>query len=165
MRTFLTAIGASAAVATVALAAAGTASAAATTLPGDGTFLVGVDIEPGLYVTNGPSGDIMGCWAERLSGLSGEYDDTIDSTYEHGRVVVDIAPTDVAFRTSDCQTWTRIGDSAVADPAPQSAPVPAPAPAAAPDLTLPLVGSAAVGSAVVGSVVLPGVIGLLATGS
>ncbi|QNG24233.1 hypothetical protein G4H71_15390 [Rhodococcus triatomae] len=123
-------------------------SAAASPTFGDGTYLVGTDIAPGQYAGSGQVDEHMGCYWERRSGTSGNFDEILANDYTHsGRVVVTILPSDYAFRSEDCGTWTRIGD------------VPAP------DFTGPVIGSAVVGSAVVGSSVLPLVAGLLLTGS
>lgn len=142
MTTALTALAATG----VAVASAGVAGA--TTSFGSGTYLVGVDIAPGQYAATGQYDDYMGCYWERLSGTSGDYDEVLANDYTHsGRVVVTILPSDYAFFSEDCGPWTRIGD------------VPAP------DFTAPAVGSAVVGSAVVGATILPTVLGLLLTGS
>ncbi|WP_305091855.1 hypothetical protein [Prescottella sp. R16] len=153
MRTITAVLGTTLAAATLAVGATGTANAAATSITGEGTYIVGVDIEPGLYVSAGAVDTDFDCWGTRLSGFSGEYDDAIAYVYGKDRVVVRIEPTDAAFDTWNCRTWTRLAET------------PAPAPAPAPDLTGPLVGSAVVGSAVVGSAALPTVVGLMATGS
>lgn len=155
MRAITTVLGTALAAATLAAGTAGTANAAATTITSDGTYIVGVDIEPGLYVSAGAVDTDINCWGTRLSGFSGEYNDVIAYAYGKGRVVVRIKPTDAAFDSWNCHTWTRVTET----------PAPAPAPVPAPDPTVPLVGSAAVGSAVIGSAVLPNVVGLLATGS
>jgi hypothetical protein len=73
---------------------------------GDGTWLVGTDIAPGTYRTEVPEGDPFCVW-KRLSGFSGEYDDTItgDIVDVAGQTFVEIAPTDVAFTSEQCGTW------------------------------------------------------------
>lgn len=164
MRTFPTAAVTALAVAGMALGATGAAHAAATTMTADSTYIVGVDIEPGVYSSPGPVDGDINCWGTRLAGFSGEPDDVIAHAYGHGRVVVDIKPTDAAFESWNCLPWTRIGDSPSAATRP-TAPNPTAPAVAAPDLAAPLVGSAAVGSAVVGSAVLPAVLPLLASGS
>jgi hypothetical protein len=73
-----------------------------TTVPGDGTYVVGRDIQPGTYSTSGG----LFCYWERLSGLSGEFDDVIADDFAEGQGYVTIEPTDVAFETSDCPEWT-----------------------------------------------------------
>lgn len=70
---------------------------------GNGTFLVGTDIQPGTYRSDAPSG----CYWERLSGLSGEFGDIIANHFSDsaGQVLVDIGPNDVAFVSQNCGTW------------------------------------------------------------
>lgn len=82
-------------------------AAAQATSFGDGTHLVGTDIKPGTYRAQASEG----CYWERLSGLSGQSNDTIANDYvgSSGQVVVTIAATDVAFHTEDCGTWTLAG--------------------------------------------------------
>ncbi|MBA3605602.1 MAG: hypothetical protein H0W46_06460, partial [Acidimicrobiia bacterium] len=80
-----------------------------TTLPpipsfGSGVQLVGQDVQPGLYTS--PGADGFGCYFERLSGLSGDLDDIIINGNSNGPVLVEIAPTDVAFSSSGCQRWS-----------------------------------------------------------
>ncbi|QSE93877.1 hypothetical protein JWS13_37395 [Rhodococcus pseudokoreensis] len=100
----------------------GIANAAPATSFGDGDYIVGVDIAPGTYVGSGTVDDIMGCYWERLSGTSGEYEDIIAMDYTHSpKVIVTIKPTDVVFSSTDCGTWT---------PAPAARPQARPAPAA-----------------------------------
>ena len=70
---------------------------------GAGTWLVGVDIAPGVYRTEG--GD--SCYWKRLSGLGGSSDEVIASDVLDGPVVVEVQQTDVAFQVDeDCGTWT-----------------------------------------------------------
>ena len=72
-----------------------------TTIPGSGTYVVGVDIQPGTYVSSNPGY----CSWYRLSSLSG--DSIIDSdNTSSGKQYVTIAPTDVAFKTVSCSTWS-----------------------------------------------------------
>ncbi|QNG19851.1 hypothetical protein [Rhodococcus triatomae] len=86
-------------------------SAAASPTFGDGTYLVGTDIAPGQYAGSGQVDEHMGCYWERRSGTSGNFDEILANDYTHsGRVVVTILPSDYAFRSEDCGTWTRIGD-------------------------------------------------------
>lgn len=69
----------------------------------DGTWVVGEDIEPGVYRN---SGDWSSCYWERLSGLSGEFGDIIANGIPDGPVVVEIAGSDAAFSSQGCGTWT-----------------------------------------------------------
>ncbi|SDC56361.1 hypothetical protein [Rhodococcus tukisamuensis] len=132
-------------------AGAGTASAAQTVAPGEGTYLVGAELAPGQYTASGQVDDYMGCYWKRLSGTTGEIDDIIASDYTHSeKVIVTVLPSDYAFESEYCGTWTRIGDIPVAP---------------GPDLTSAAIGSAVVGSAVVGSAVLPLAAPLLMSGS
>lgn len=136
-----TAIAGSIAAAGLVLAGAGTANAAQTAAPGEGTYLVGAELAPGQYAASGQVDDYMGCYWKRLSGTTGDFEDIIASDYTHAeRVIVTVLPSDYAFESEYCGTWTRIGD------------VPA---APVPDLTGPVIGAAVVGSAMVGSAVLP----------
>jgi hypothetical protein len=80
---------------------ASTAAQPGTTIPGDGTFLVGVDVRPGTYVSSNPGY----CSWYRLSSLS--TDSIIDSgNTASGKQYVTIAPGDVAFKTLSCSTWS-----------------------------------------------------------
>ncbi len=67
---------------------------------GDGTHLVGVDIEPGLYRASG-SGRSFCRW-ERLSGLGGEFGDTIGVGTSQ---LVEIKRSDKAFKVTGCGSW------------------------------------------------------------
>ncbi|RVW02530.1 hypothetical protein EF834_13325 [Rhodococcus spongiicola] len=72
---------------------------------GSGVHLVGVDINPGTYRAAGGNY----CYWERLSGTSGEFDDLIANGGVEGAVVVTISPSDVAFSSSGCGTWSKAG--------------------------------------------------------
>jgi hypothetical protein len=64
-----------------------------------GTYMVGADIQPGLY--QGFAGfDIMdSCYWTRLSNLSGDFDAIIANDNAVGQFYVEILPSDVAFET------------------------------------------------------------------
>ncbi len=68
---------------------------------GDGSFLVGRDIAPGLYRTDG-TGD---CYWERLSDLSGNFDAILANDRTVGQVYVEMLPTDAGFSTEGCGRW------------------------------------------------------------
>ena len=68
---------------------------------GDGSFLVGSDIAPGLYRTDG-TGD---CYWERLSDLSGDFDAILANDRAVGQVYVEMLPTDAGFSTEGCGRW------------------------------------------------------------
>lgn len=68
---------------------------------GDGTHIVGTDIEPGTYRSSGER-----CYWERLSGFSGTSEDRItNGSNRGGSTIVTIDPTDTAFESSRCGTW------------------------------------------------------------
>lgn len=68
---------------------------------GDGTYVVGQDVQPGTYRTEG--GEF--CYLARLSGLGGTIDEIITNDNGSGPQIVAIAPTDVGFETSGCGEW------------------------------------------------------------
>jgi hypothetical protein len=73
---------------------------------GEGTWLVGDDIQPGTY----RAGNVDACYWERLSGLSGSFNDIIaNDNVMTGQAVVTISPSDRAFNSARCGTWKRIG--------------------------------------------------------
>lgn len=76
------------------------APAVPTATPGDGTWRVGVDIQPGTYRSSG--GDP--CYWARLYGFAGNSQSEIH--LGSGPTVVTIAPTDVGFESRKCGTWT-----------------------------------------------------------
>jgi hypothetical protein len=80
------------------------------TITGDGTFLVGVDVVPGQYRTTVPASS-RNCYWARLSGTSGSFDELIanENTPSGGQAVVTIAASDKAFKTSGCGSWQKIG--------------------------------------------------------
>jgi len=71
---------------------------------GDGTYQVGTDIQPGTYRTREGS---PGCYYERLSGFSGEFDDILANGNADAPAVIAIKPTDAGFTSQDCGTWTK----------------------------------------------------------
>ena len=70
----------------------------------DGTYLVGSDIQPGTYRSTGGSF----CTWERLSDVTGNNDAVLAWELADGQAYAEILTTDVAFRTDDCGTWSRI---------------------------------------------------------
>ena len=80
---------------------------------GDGTHLIGTDISAGTY--RAPGGEY--CMWERLSGLSGAMSDYIAGDVPTGRAIVEIKPTDKAFKTQGCGTWSAIGEGSGEAPA------------------------------------------------
>jgi hypothetical protein len=74
-----------------------------TTMTTNGTFVVNTDIAPGTYRTDGGTD----CYWARLKSLN--TGDVIDNNISDGQQVVRILPTDTAFITRGCGTWTKIG--------------------------------------------------------
>jgi len=70
----------------------------------DGVFLVGVDIQPGTWRSDGTG---SGCYWARLRNLRGE-DDLISNYFGNAPAFVTIAPTDVALIVSRCGSWVRL---------------------------------------------------------
>jgi hypothetical protein len=71
----------------------------AATIPGDGMWLVGKHVKPGVYrSTAGRS-----CYWERLAGLSGSYVDLIaNGGFRRGPYLVEIKAGDFAFTSQGC---------------------------------------------------------------
>lgn len=74
------------------------------TLGGDGTLVVGTDVQPGTYRTTGADF----CVWERRSGVSGDIDEFLAGGVASGPTVVEILATDVAFYTGGCPEWTAV---------------------------------------------------------
>jgi hypothetical protein len=72
-----------------------------TTTFGDGTWVVGVDIEPGYYHTDAPGG----CEWVRTADLDGREIIDDDLHLVPGGVFVQIEPTDALFITRNCGVW------------------------------------------------------------
>jgi hypothetical protein len=70
---------------------------------GAGTHVVGEDVQPGVYETGIVEG-LFGCYWERLSGLSGEFEDIIANGNVANHDVVEILDGDAGFDT-DCDAW------------------------------------------------------------
>lgn len=81
------------------------------TIPGDGVFIVGIDIHPGMYKSAGPTRGTY-CWWYRhgtigTQGLSAV--DLIQDGSSAGPQYVVIAPSDATFETEQCSPWVRVG--------------------------------------------------------
>ncbi|MBE1606220.1 hypothetical protein [Actinopolymorpha pittospori] len=87
-------------------AAPAKAAGPASTISGDGIYLVGKDIKPGTYRATPKAG--ANCYWQRLSGLSGDLNDTLANGLPAGPVVVTIKSTDKAFESQRCGAWTRL---------------------------------------------------------
>lgn len=70
---------------------------------GEGTYIVGVDILPGTYRSEG--NDF--CYWARLSGFGGTLDDIIVNDIRDGSAIVTIDVSDAGFTSSGCNTWRR----------------------------------------------------------
>lgn len=75
------------------------------TIPGDGMFLVGKHVRPGVYrSTAGRS-----CYWERLAGLSGSYVDLIaNGGLRPGPHLIEILASDFAFSSQSCGQWVMV---------------------------------------------------------
>ncbi|WP_300610523.1 hypothetical protein [Trebonia sp.] len=78
-------------------------------ITGDGLFVVGIDIQPGVYRTPGPASD-GGVHSYKLLS-SASVHDTIDDQLVNGPATVTIGPGVKAFETSGFLPWQRIGDT------------------------------------------------------
>ncbi len=88
------------------------AEAPETTIDGDGSYAVGIDIAPGAYQSAGPVDD-GACYWKRTAG-----EELVDNALTKKPAFVQILPSDTTFSTTDCQTWTLTD----ALPPPQPAP-------------------------------------------
>lgn len=70
---------------------------------GDGTYIVGEDVQPGTYRTRTGK---AGCYYERLSGFGGELSDIVSNEFTNDSSIVVIASSDVGFKSKGCGTWT-----------------------------------------------------------
>jgi len=78
----------------------------ADTMPGDGQFLVGEDIKPGVYKTAGPVSST--CYWARLRNASGELSAIIANDNITGPARVALKKGEY-FETKLCQEWERVG--------------------------------------------------------
>ena len=88
-------------------------------IPGDGFFLVGPDISPGLYNTGGtasvfgvwindvPTQDSMCAWFT-YSTPDANKDHVVATNMSIGPMYANINSTVKAFETHNCQPWTRV---------------------------------------------------------
>ena len=75
------------------------------TIPGDGMFLVGSDIAPGVYKAT--AADSGSCYFARLH--SGTTSDIIDNGNVSGPVVVTVQPGDYALELNGCNEFHKVG--------------------------------------------------------
>jgi hypothetical protein len=76
--------------------------AAANTIPGSGTFRVGIDVQRGQYHSEGGSS----CYWSRMNAAG---DDTIDNYIGSGPAVLTVQPSDGLIKTSRCAPFTKSG--------------------------------------------------------
>lgn len=83
---------------------------AAPSIPGDGTYTVGQDIEPGTYRTSGPADSTFpNCYWARLKDTSGDLDAILANSNVKGQTTVTIRSGDGAFETNGCEKWSKVG--------------------------------------------------------
>lgn len=71
---------------------------------GDGTWLVGSEIQPGIWRNSDSSNS---CYWERLSGLGGTLGEIIANEFDDSIQTVEIKPSDLAFHANRCGTWSQ----------------------------------------------------------
>ena len=88
-------------------------------IPGDGFFVVGPDISPGLYRTGG-SGSAWGVWINNAptegsmclwftySTPDANKDNVVETNISIGPMYANINAAVKAFETRNCQPWTRV---------------------------------------------------------
>jgi hypothetical protein len=79
-------------------------------IPGDGVFIVGIDVQPGMYKSAGPTRGTY-CWWYRHSTIGTQGSsagDVIQDGNSAGPQYVVIAPSDATFETEQCSTWVRV---------------------------------------------------------
>lgn len=77
------------------------------TIDGDGQWLVGKQIKPGVYRSNAGAK----CYWERLSGLGGRYVDLLaNGGYRKGPQLVEVLSTDFVFTSQGCKQWVKVMD-------------------------------------------------------
>ncbi|HEY0574803.1 MAG TPA: hypothetical protein VGD73_11945 [Pseudonocardia sp.] len=78
-------------------------------LPGDGTYRVGREIQPGSYRTQGPADAASpNCYWSRNSDASGEVRAIIANSKAPIPATVTVKPGDATFHTTGCQPWTKV---------------------------------------------------------
>jgi len=71
---------------------------------GDGMYIVGTDIEPGVYKSSGQNG----CYYARLSGFAGTIDDILANNNADSSAIITISASDKGFQSTRCGTWTKV---------------------------------------------------------
>ena len=73
---------------------------------GDGEYVVGVHVSPGLYIGSGA--EVGRCFWRRYSDFTGSDSDVLGIRNPVGRVVVRIVESDLGFESLGCGTWRRV---------------------------------------------------------
>jgi hypothetical protein len=71
-------------------------------MAGEGTYVVGSQVQPGLYVSKGNTG---GCYWARLSDATGDFDAILANDIGDGPRYMRIKDTDALVESSDCNDW------------------------------------------------------------
>jgi len=71
---------------------------------GDGIFIVGVDIEPGTYKSQGQTG----CYYARLKDFTGSMHSILANNNTDDPAIVRILPSDKGFQSNGCGYWEKI---------------------------------------------------------
>ena len=82
---------------------------------GAGTFAVGVDVQPGVYIADAVEG--RDCRWFLLGGFTGRSEDILNSGGGILRGIVELPDAPVGFRSIDCSLWTQFDSDIDADPA------------------------------------------------
>ena len=72
---------------------------------GDGTYIVGENLEPGIYRSTG----VNLCYWERMSGFGGTFEEIIANGNEG--TIIEIAASDAGFKTERCGQWLPLEDT------------------------------------------------------
>ncbi|WP_312720089.1 hypothetical protein [Mobilicoccus sp.] len=83
---------------------AGATPAPPAAIPGDGTYEVGVDIQPGKYASDTPTSG--NCYWARLKN-DDPFDGILANNNSSGKSVVVIKKSDKYFQSSGCSDWTK----------------------------------------------------------
>ena len=78
---------------------------------GNGTWPVGTDIDPGIYVSAGLAADSFGCFWQRLSALDQTSEEAIAVAFTDHRSIVEIPASDAAFSSEGCADWVPLADA------------------------------------------------------
>jgi hypothetical protein len=69
---------------------------------GDGTYIIGQTIEPGLYVSTNNNNL---CYWERATDASGDFDSILDNDNVAGQALVELTNPGEVFKTTRCTRW------------------------------------------------------------